>query len=235
MWTPQLDLWSPGRLLLTTPLASLVAQLPDAQPLSADEAAAFRMADELIAAFGDQEMWTEGLGIAFVQGLDEDEVIRRLGADPAECPRTNREHAPFDPMDFEESLRHVGVTSVPGSPGGCVITQDGYMPSDNDVLKAVTPGTCAYGIYYNPKGGTFGSLARDGETVAHEEIGLSPFEGDPPAFWHFRFWQSGAFPYGADTLAYACAQAGLRITDGRSAVNRQGPVRWVRLPGRLRR
>ncbi|MGW6061844.1 ankyrin repeat domain-containing protein [Streptomyces sp. NPDC055189] len=235
-WTPQIGPWSPGRLLLTTSLAPLVAELPGAVELPAEEATAFREADALIAAFGERELWTEGLGICFVRGLSEQEVIRRLGADPALCPTADLEHAPFDLTDHEGCLRHVGVSSVPGAPGGCVITQEGYMPSDNAVLEAISAGTAAYGIYFNPKGGTFGTLARNGEVVAHEEIGLSPTESDPPAYWHFRFWQrQHGFPYGADTLAYAGAAAGLRISDAGAAVDRRAPRRWVELPSELQR
>ncbi|WP_282796486.1 ankyrin repeat domain-containing protein [Streptomyces sp. CC224B] len=235
VWTPQTGPWSPGRLLLTTALAPLVARLPGAVELPAEEAAAFRAADALISAFGDQELMTEGLGICFVRGLTEDEVIERLGADPAQCPRADDEHAPFDPTDYDASWNYVGVTSVRGAPGGCVITHNGYMPSDEGVLRAISGGTAAYGIYYNPKGGTFGTLARDGDIVAHEEIGLTPFEDDPPAYWHFRFWQWKAFPHDADTLAYACAAAGLRISDGRAAVDHRTPRRWVHLPPALQR
>lgn len=235
-WTPQSGPWSPGRLLLTTSLAPLVADLPGAVELPADEAAAFTAADALIAAFGEQELWTEGLGICFVPGLSGDEVIRRLGADPAQCPKADSEHAPFDPMDYDESLRYVGVTEVPGAPGGCAITQDGYMPSDDAVLRAISAGTAAYGVYFNPKGGTFGTLARDGEVVEHEEIGLQPDSPDPATHWHFRFWQRrSAFPHDADTLAYACAAAGLRIHDGQDLTDRDAPRRWVPLPSHLQR
>ncbi|MFG3257195.1 ankyrin repeat domain-containing protein [Streptomyces sp. NPDC048172] len=236
-WTPQTGPWSPGLLLLTTPLAQLVAELPGAEELPAEEAAAFREADALIAAFSTHERrWTEGLGVCFVRDLSEDEVIRRLGADPAECPRADADNAPFDVRDFDAGLHHVGVTRVPGTPGGCVLTQQGYIPGDRALLEAISAGTAAYGIYFNPKGGTFGHLARDGESAGHEEIGLPPFESDPPAHWHFRFWQRGAdVAHGADVFAYACAAAGLRLTDGREAVDRRAPRRWVELPPRLRR
>ncbi|WP_327296899.1 ankyrin repeat domain-containing protein [Streptomyces sp. NBC_01197] len=235
-WTPQSGPWSPGRLLLTTPLAPLVAELPGAVELPADEAAAMQAADALITAFGEQPLWTDGLGIAFVRGLSEDELIRRLGADPAQCPRAVLDEAPFGEEDYEACLRHVGVTRVDGDPGGCVITQDGYMPSDDAVLEAISAGTSAYGVYFNPKGGTFGTLARDGETVAYGEIGLYPQESDPAAYWNFRFWQTEhPFPFGANALAYACDAAGLRISDGREAVDRAAPRRWVALPERLQR
>ncbi|MET7697712.1 ankyrin repeat domain-containing protein [Streptomyces sp. NPDC005485] len=236
VWTPQSGPWSPGRLLLTTPLAPLVQGLPETVELPPEEVAAQQTADALIAAFGDHPLWTEGLGICFVRGLSEDEVIRRIGADPAHCPRTDLENAPYDADDFDESLRYVGVRSLDGAPGGCVITQDGYMPSDNAVLRAISAGTAAYGVYFNAKGGTFGTLARDGEVVESEEIGLSPQESDPAAYWNFRFWQrKPTFPHGAEIFAYACAAAGLRISDGQDGVDRRTPRRWVALPPRLQR
>ncbi|MGV9338791.1 ankyrin repeat domain-containing protein [Streptomyces sp. NPDC003688] len=227
-WTPQSGPWSPGRLLLTTPLAPLVRDLPGAVELSEPENAAQRAADALIAAFGEEPLWTEGLGVCFVRDLTEDEVIRRLGADPADCPTEDLDEE-LDGLDWEESLRFVGVRHVDGTPGGCVITQDGYLPSDNTLLRAVSTGTTAYGLYFNPKGGTFGALARDGEIVHMEEMGHWPLDADP-AHWPFRFWQRGrTFPWGANHLAYACAAAGLTITDGRSATERTAPGRWVRL------
>ncbi|MFG3093744.1 ankyrin repeat domain-containing protein [Streptomyces sp. NPDC048202] len=234
VWTPQEAPWSPGRLLLGTPLAPLVSSLPGAEELPAEEAAAQRAADALIAAFGDEPLWTDGLGICFVRDLTEDEVIRRLGADPARCPRTGEDDAPFDAEDYEEALRHVGVHGVEGAPGGCVITQEGYLPSDEALLSAISTGTTAYGVYFNPKGGTFGSLARDGEVVESDEIGLWPHESDPAAYWTFRFWQRKQdFPYGADIFAYACAEAGLVIEDGREAADHYAPRRWVELPPEL--
>ncbi|MFE0872893.1 ankyrin repeat domain-containing protein [Streptomyces rochei] len=236
VWASQAGSWSPGRLLLTTSLAPLVQGLPGAVKLSPKEVAGQQAADGLIAAFGERPLWTEGLGVCFVRGLSEDDLIRRLGADLTQCPTADLEHAPFDPADYEESLRYVGVRSVDGDPGGCVITQDGYMPSDNAVMQAISAGTVAYGVYFNPKGGTFGALARDGEVVMSEEIGLSPHASDPDAYWTFRFWQRGHnFPHGADILAYACAAAGLKISDGRDAVDRRTPRRWAALPPRLQR
>ncbi|MDT0321633.1 ankyrin repeat domain-containing protein [Streptomyces millisiae] len=239
-WTPQSDVWSPGRLLATTALAPLVTHLPGARELPAEDVAALRRADALIAAFGTEPLWTDGLGVAFVRGLSEDELIRRLGADPDRCPMVDPEDAPFDPMDYDESLRYVAVRAVTGAPGGCVVRQEGYLPSRDAVLEAISTGTSAYGVYFNPKGGRFGTLARDGESVARDEIGGGPHRSDPSAYWHFRFWQpqgagQGTFPYGADILAYACAAAGLSIDDGRHAVDRRAPARWVELPPELRR
>ncbi|MEU6120415.1 ankyrin repeat domain-containing protein [Streptomyces sp. NPDC047123] len=236
VWTPQIGPWSPGRLLLTTELAPLVADLPGAVPLPDEERAAFRAADALVEAFGDDVPWAEGLGIAFVRDLDEDEVVRRLGADPAHCPKTTPEGAPFDEDDFDAALRHVGVAGLPGRPGGCVLVQNGYMPGDDALLRAISAHTTAYGMYFNPKGGTHGTLARDGRCVDHEEVGLCLDATDPPAAWHFRFWQTGPRArFTTRDLAYACAAAGLRVTDGSGAADANLPRRWVELPPELRR
>lgn len=238
VWTPQSGPWSPGSLLLTTPLAPLVAELPGAVELSAGEVAAQEAADALIGAFGEQGLATEGLGVAFVRGVTEDEVIRRLGADPARCPRVDledEEDAPFDGTDLDAASRYVGVVAVAGDPVGCVVTQEGHMPSGEAVLRAISPGTEAYGVYFNPKGATFGSFARDGEVVAADEIGLSPHASDPTAYWTYRLWRdpwgtNRTFPHGADILAYACGAAGMVMGDGREAVYARGPRRWVALP-----
>ncbi|MYS22471.1 Ankyrin repeat-containing protein [Streptomyces sp. DvalAA-14] len=234
VWRPQSGPWSPGRLLLTTSLAALVQDLPGATELLPEEVAEQQAADTLIAAFGDEPLWTEGLGVCFVRGLSEDELIRRIGADPARCPTADLDDAPFDEEDYEESLRFVGVRSVAGAPGGCVITQDGHAPIGGALLEAISAGTTACGVYFSPKGGTFRTVARDGEVVTSDEIGSAPLASDPAAYWTFRFWQRRrTFPYGADILAYCCATAGLGIGDGRDAVARGGPRRWVPLPARL--
>ncbi|MEU8775491.1 ankyrin repeat domain-containing protein [Streptomyces sp. NPDC048606] len=236
VWTPQSGPWSPGRLLLTTPLAPLVRALPGAVELSPEEVAEQAEADTLIAAFADRSLWTEGLGIGFVKGVDEDELIRRLGADPAKCPPVDRDGSPpFDGSDHDEALHHVSVRGVDGSPGGCLITQDASMPRDGALLAAISRGTSAYGVYFNPKGGTFGTLAVDGAVVRSEEIGMLRVASDPAAYWRFRFWQRGrSFPAGAEALAYACAAAGLRVGGGPAVRGLRTPHRWVALPPHLR-
>ncbi|MGW5355929.1 ankyrin repeat domain-containing protein [Streptomyces sp. NPDC004031] len=234
-WTPQEGPWSPGRLLLTTPLAPLAAALPGAVRLPTAEAAAFAEADALTAAFDTQGLWTEGLGVAFVRGLTEDELIRRLGADPDRCPPVPIEDAPFDEEDYEESLRHVGVTALPGEPGGCAVTQEGYLPNDGSVLRALSAGTDACGLYFNPRGGTFFTLARDREVLVSDELGRTGLREDQDAYWRFRFWQNRPrFPYGANALAYVCAAAGLRVTAARTALDHRAERRWVPLPPHLR-
>lgn len=248
-WRPCLDGWSPGHLAMTLPaLAPLFARLPGAVLPGAAERAAQAEADRLIDVMRAVE-YTEGCGVAFVAGVTEDELIRRLGADPAGFPVLGPGSYPWDEPgdddldeddeddeddadDEEEEGGDGGVgnwVGVSGVEGGCVVVQPaGFTPGSEDFLVRVSSGTTAYGVYFNPKGGTFGSLARDGEVVRREEIGLSPFAGDPPEFYRFRFWRTGAgAPYDAASLAYACAAAGVRPTDA-EPLNRR-PRRWVRM------
>ncbi|WP_212765033.1 ankyrin repeat domain-containing protein [Streptomyces sp. I05A-00742] len=230
-WKPLVGHWSPGRLAFLTPLAPMFEDLPGAEPLTPEERAAHKDADRLTAVFADAE--TDGLGVAFVAGIDEDEVIRRLGGDPADFPPLDlaREPGPygtgpaaFDPDDYEASLRYLGVRNVPG---GCVLTQPmGYLPSDSAILEPVSAGTAAYGLYFNPNGGTFGTFARDGRTVVQEEIGMTPAADDPPEHWFYRFWQVGEHgTIDAGCLAYACHRTGLRLEDA-DAVDGP-PSRWI--------
>ncbi|MDJ1137900.1 ankyrin repeat domain-containing protein, partial [Streptomyces iconiensis] len=236
-WRPCVGEWSPGRLALTLPsLAPLFERLPGAVQLTGEEWEEQAAADRLIEVFGAVEH-IEGTGVAFVAGLGEEELIRALGSTPAECPVLDLDREPgpfgtgpggFDPGDFDESQSWVGVTGVEG---GCVVIQPmGHMPGDERFLRKVSQdGGTAYGVYFNPKGGTFGNLARDGRTVRHEEIGLEPFEEDPPEFFLYRFWQRGDdAPYDAASLAYACATAGLQLTDPAPLLG--PPRRWVRVP-----
>lgn len=233
-WRPLTGPWSPGRLALTTRLAATFETLTGAVLLTPEERAAQEEADRLIAVF--EDIHTEGLGVAFVAGVEEEELLRRLGTDAQRSPVLDLEREPgpygtgpggFDPSDYEASLRFVGITGVTD---GCVLTQPmGYLPSMPELLSRISVGTTAYGLYFNPKGGTHGTLVRDGRTVQQEEIGLSPRPDSPPEHWLFRFWQRGSdAPYGACKIAYACAAASMRIEGSRPVTG--PPRRWAQVP-----
>ncbi|MGV9561674.1 ankyrin repeat domain-containing protein [Streptomyces sp. NPDC003480] len=231
-WSPQLGGRSPGRLALTTALAPLFEELPGAVPLTAEERAAQEDADRRAAVFHD--VHTEGASFAFVAGLDEETVIRRLGADPALSAALDLDAEPgpygtgpdgFDPYG-EEAGRFVGVTGVPG---GCVLLQPmGYTVSTEAVLDALSPGTTAYGLYFNPKGGTFGEFSRDGRSEQHEEIG-SVWGDEPDLHWLYRFWQwDRPGMWDAGKLAYASHRGGVRLTDQHAVAG--PPRRWAEIP-----
>ncbi|MFD7511005.1 ankyrin repeat domain-containing protein [Streptomyces sp. NPDC059853] len=233
-WRPVIGPWSPGRLALTTPLAPLVAGLPGAVPLTDEERAAQERADRLIAAFAG--IHGDGLGVAFVRGVGEEEAIARLGADPARFPPLDPERDPgpygtgpggFDPSDADAALRHIGVTGVEG---GCVLIQPlGFRPADEAVLGPLSVGARACALFFNPKGSVCVSTAEDG-TVHREEL-HGPTADSPPGQWLYRHWQhtGGAEAYHARRVAFACARAGLWLGDGRGVSG--PPRRWVELPG----
>ncbi|MCO5994817.1 ankyrin repeat domain-containing protein [Actinoallomurus rhizosphaericola] len=221
-----------GRLALVTPLASLFEGRPDVKPLTRAERAAQEEADRLIRVF--RHVDTDGLGAAFVGGLDEEEVIRRLGAQPEDCPVLDLEREPgpygtgpggFDPYDFEEALQYVGVTAVPG---GCVISQpNGYLPSRREFLLPLSRGTVAGGVFFNPKGGRYGCVIRD-EEVGFDYEFFDPGPDAPYEHWLYRFWdKQRGFTRGSE-LAFVAGTAGVRPEDARML--KGSPRRWVRVP-----
>jgi hypothetical protein len=223
-----------GRIALVTPLAPLFERQPGVAPLTEAQRAAQDDADRLIAVFEDVE--TEGLGVAFVGGLDEDEVIRRLGGDPERCPVLDLDNEPgpygtgpggFDPHDYDTSGQFVGVTAVPG---GCVVSQPmGYLPGTPEILSRLSAGTVACGMFFNPKGGRYGHVIRDGRSEFNDEIGRDPSLDAPPGHWLFRFWQWGeGAPYGAREIAFLAATAGVRPENAGPLTG--PPRRWVEVP-----
>lgn len=235
-WTPLVAGYSPGALALRTASAPVFAGLPGAVPPTEEDRRRQEEADRLIAVFDDLD--TEGVGVAFAGGVDEVEAVRRLGGDPAACPVLDLDREPgphgtgpagFDPDDFEESGHWVGVTGVPG--GVVVLQPMGHLPGEPEVLEPLSRGTTAYAVYFNPKGGTFGAMARNGRMDHREEIGLDADEDSPEGHWLFRFWQQGeGAPFHKGSLAYACWTAGVRLTDAAPVAG--PPRRWVRLGGR---
>ncbi|WTW93581.1 ankyrin repeat domain-containing protein [Streptomycetaceae bacterium NBC_01309] len=234
-WAPVVAGRSAGRLALRTGLAPLFEDLPGYAPLTEAERAEQRDADERAEVF--RGMYTEGLSVAFVAGIDEEEAVRRLGSTPEASPVLDLAADPgphgtgpggFDPHDWDTSERFLGVRAVPG---GCVVVQPmGYRASTPTILSALSPETKAYGLYFNPKGGTFGHYSEDGVRTLDEEIGLSAHEESPDRHWLYRFWdwdrKEGM--WAAYELAYASAMGGVRIATADSVVG--PPNRWVELP-----
>ncbi|MDI2127105.1 ankyrin repeat domain-containing protein [Yinghuangia seranimata] len=234
-WTPLVAGRSAGSLALRTPMAPLVKALPGYVPLTDAERAEQADADADALVF--RGIHTEGVSVAFVAGVSEEDVVRRLGSDPERSPVLDLDVEPgpygtgpggFDPYEYETSLRFLGVTGVEG---GCVVVQPmGYRASTPAVLAALSPGARAYGLYFNPKGGTFGRLSVDGRDELQEEIGMRPGADAPEPQWLYRLWSwgRGETAWSARELAYSAAMAGLRIADG--AVVSGPPRRWVELP-----
>ncbi|MFK3735793.1 ankyrin repeat domain-containing protein [Streptomyces sp. NPDC088090] len=219
-WRVSLGGWSPGRLSLAGPTPELFA-VPAGVGLGPGERAAAEEGRRLVAALG--EFPCDGFGLACVAGIDTAEAVRRLGAEPV--PDDVMGEFLDDPYgyDTDESLRLVGVTTVPG---GCVVTQPwGYAPQMRGVLAPLSAGTFCYGLYANPKSGNQGGIARDGAVEAGDlHPGGGPDEDDGPE----EVLNSYLYRYRA--VAHAYAFAGLRPTDARSALG--PPDVWVELPDR---
>ena len=213
--------WTPARLSLAGPEPDLIP-LPEGRPgLTDAERAVAEEGRRLRSALG--ELYYDGLGLACVAGIDAEEAIRRLAATPAEGASMDELlDAPYD-FDMDETLRYVGVTTVPG---GCVVTQPwGYAPQQTVALRLLSQGTLAYGLYANPKSGNQGCVFRDGVCEGSDlHPGGGPYAEEGPQEVLFSYVHS----YSAVT--YCLAYAGLRPTDARAVMG--PPDHWVRLPER---
>ncbi|MGK5732918.1 ankyrin repeat domain-containing protein [Streptomyces sp. URMC 124] len=221
-WQPVLGGWSPGRLTLAGPRPELLAVPEGQQGLDADERAAVLEAERLRAALADCHH--EGLGLVCVAGIDAREAIRRLNATPVLGSRLQTlEEDAVAGHAFDDDLRIVGVTTVPG---GCIVTQPwGYMPQVSGVQKRLSAGTACYGLYANAKSGNQGSVVRDGViegSVLHPGGGPNPFDTVTSEDVLL------AYLYRDHPLAHACAWVGLRPTDARAMTGQ--PDAWVELP-----
>ncbi|WP_328872194.1 ankyrin repeat domain-containing protein [Streptomyces sp. NBC_00287] len=213
--------WTPARLSLAGPEPDLFP-LPEGAPGLTDSERA--VADEgrrLISAVG--EFHYEGTGLACVAGIDAEEAIRRLSATPADSEFMDELTEDMFSYDLDETLRFVGVTTVPG---GCVVTQPwGYGPQQPVVMRLLSEGTLAYGLYANAKSGNQGCVFRDG---VGEGWDLHPGGGPYPedSLEEVLF----SYVYTHKAVAYCLAYAGLRPTDARAVVG--PPDHWVELPER---
>jgi hypothetical protein len=171
-WRPMMSGWSPGRLSLAGPMPGLFFPFPPGHAgLTEAETAAVAEADRLIGVLGGIE--EDGFSLACVGGIGAAEAARRLAAEPAGAEEV--EESLEDPYD-DEAMRYVSFTDVPG---GCVLSQEhGYLVSAPVVMKALSAGTVAYGMFANPKSGNQGCVYRDGEAVGWDTV---PGGGDASA------------------------------------------------------
>ncbi|TDD41056.1 ankyrin repeat domain-containing protein [Nonomuraea terrae] len=160
-WRPMMAGWSPGRLSLAGPTPGLFFPFPAGHAgLTEAEAAAVAEADRLIGMLGDIQ--GDGFGLACVRGVSAAEAARRLAAEPVDDEELDE--ILDDPFDEDDAMRIVGFADMPG---GCVVSQEyGYMPFTPVVMRLLSAGTVAYGMYANPKSGNQGCAYRDGEVVA---------------------------------------------------------------------
>ncbi|MFF1713498.1 ankyrin repeat domain-containing protein [Streptomyces sp. NPDC058268] len=218
-WRIVLADWSPGRLSLAGPTPGLFFVPAGERGLTPAESAAETEARRLTAALGD--LHDDGMGLAFVAGIDAAQAARRLGAEPYEDPELDELLEDPSSYDMDESLRIVGATDVPG---GCIITQPwGYAPSMPGVVRLLSAGTVCYGLYAHSKSGDQGSITRDGVIVGWDlHPGGGPGEGDSSAE------VLASYLYRHNAIAYSCAYVGLRPADPRAVTG--PPDLWLKLP-----
>ncbi|MFF9222134.1 ankyrin repeat domain-containing protein [Streptomyces viridosporus] len=222
-WRPAIAGRSPGRLGLDGPLADLFAGLPGAPSISVKERDRQTRADALIASYEWAGYWA-GLDLAFVADVDEDELIRRLGAEPARCPLTDSlflgmvedPHADwaddeddgepeYSPMDFDFEAW------VARRDGGAVLI--GAAASSDSLCARMSVGTRLATVFFNPKGSCYVYCWADGRRVRQSEP--ADYPADPwPEEWLHRFGHHAhASSHEARALAFMTACTGVRIDE----------------------
>ncbi|MBP2476649.1 hypothetical protein JOF53_005521 [Crossiella equi] len=211
-WEPVREGRSAGEMALHGDLAPLFADLPGARALSERERARQAEADALIRGY-------EELGrlvypaIAFVGGVDLDTVIRRMGADPADCPEVG-------PRAYEQAACVAPQSRVcwAGAPagGGVVVVQlGGIIPVGAAFSRAVSAcGATVTSHFDNPAGGCSMDWWRDGQRTGFHGVPQLDPVGGPEEAWYCRFGD-GATDLGptARCLALMGMLTGVR-TDG---------------------
>jgi hypothetical protein len=171
-------------------MAELFAGLPGAPRISQEDRDRQAEADELIASYSDLHeiapYMAESMCVGFVAGLDEDEVIRRAGANPADCPVVSDE-------DYEEAVDESddGVLWIGTASSGGVVVYDltGITPASKEFCSRVSAGGAVIASTFdNPAGGDQRvNLWRDGTLVSWPSPYQDPQETDPPEAWLCRF------------------------------------------------
>ncbi|MEU7739737.1 ankyrin repeat domain-containing protein [Nonomuraea sp. NPDC049158] len=218
-WRPMMAGWSPGRLSLAGPTPGLFFPFPPGHArLTEAETAAVTEADRLIGAVGD--IGYDGYSLACVRGISAAEAAQRLAATPAD--EEELAEVMEDPFE-DEAMRFIGFSDIPG---GCLVSQQwGYMASAPVVMRVLSAGTVAYGMYANPKSGNQGSVYRDGEVVDWDtHPGGGDVSGDDSAEEILL-----KYLYVGQAAAYCFAGAGLRPTSARAITD---PDTHLRLPER---
>jgi len=226
-WRPAIAGRSPGRLGLAGPLTDLFAGLAGAPPVSVAERDRQTRADALIASYEWAGYWA-GLDLAFVADLDEDELNKRLGGEPARCPLTaspfremvedpyaawaddeNEDEddgePAYSPMDFDFAAW------VARRDGGAVLI--GAAASSDSVCARISAGTRLATVFFNPKGSCYVYCWADGRRVRQSEP--ADYPQDPwLEEWLHRFGHHAhASSHEARALALMTAYTGVRIDE----------------------
>jgi hypothetical protein len=173
-WRPTVGGRSPGEVALWGPLADLFANLPGVPQIPAADRQRQADADALIAAYAWADQWgVAGGSIALVKGVPADEVIRRLGGDPAACALVDADafgeqvleylvHAPV-PWAVEP----VWVADVAG--GTVAVQPISYLLVREEVTVPLSRGGLLGSTFAGGDGTITVHVFRDGEFVRRTE------------------------------------------------------------------
>jgi hypothetical protein len=195
-WRPCIAGRSPGVQALFTELAELFVHLPGAPRISSRLSELQDTVDEMMFSY---ETYNEDLCVAFVGGVTEDEVIRRLGAVPELCP-------PVDAAELwkAEQFSPVEVMRVASPPGGGVVLfqSDGILPVHDGVGRMVTTGGGILAGAF-PSASPSVDIWRDGFAVARPSVHEQLSDSSLFEVWMCRFGDRGAHPSTAVERALA--------------------------------
>lgn len=236
-WRPVLGGRSAGMVALDGPLATLFADLPGAPPLNEAERRRQAEADALIASYSELSRVSPGIAvdlcIAFVAGLDENEVIRRAGADPADCPTTSVDELNTAVYTSTDGSPGTPVLWIGTPPGGGVVVYDptDINPRSDEFCGRVSAGNAALAsMFDNPAGGDqCVDWWRDGKLVARPSPSSDPRGNDPSEAWLCRFGDSSHDS--SDVARDLALMSMLTGTHPDAAWLAEAPKRLVRLPG----
>ncbi|MGW0520775.1 DUF6461 domain-containing protein [Crossiella sp. NPDC003009] len=184
-WEPVLAGRSAGEMALRGDLAPLFAELPGALVLSEQERARQAEADALIEGYEGLERLPY-LAIAFVGGVDLDTVVRRMGADPADCPEVGLRA--YEEVTCAAPESRVCWAGAPPGGGVVVVQLAGIIPIGEAFSRAVSAaGGIVASHFDNPAGACNMAWWRDGQRVRFRgEPFLDPGDG-PEEAWYCRF------------------------------------------------
>jgi hypothetical protein len=228
-WRPVVAGRSAGRVALDGPLADLFANLPGVPSVSDEERRRQAEADDLVASYADLKFVANFYCLGFVRGLSEDEIIRRAGADPVNCPPGDLDQYLVLTQPLESSALWVGT---PASGGVVIVDLAAGLPVSEDFCRGMSAGDVILASTFdNPAGGDqWVQWWRAGTLLARPSAFDDPRGSDPDEAWLCRFGDKSHGSYSHDrSLALMSMLTGVHA-DARWLL--EVPKRLVHLPGR---
>ncbi|MEU4834667.1 ankyrin repeat domain-containing protein [Streptosporangium sp. NPDC023615] len=186
-WRPCIAGRSPGVQALFTEMADLFAGLPGAPGVSPRLRDLQDTVDAMMFSYED---YNEGLCVAFVGEVSEEEVVRRLGVAPELYPPM--ELAELWRAEQDAPVETLRVASPPG--GGVVLFQsDGILPVHDAVGRAVTSGGGVLAGSF-PFASPSVDIWRDGFHTGRPSVHEQLSDDSIVELWMCRFGDCGAHP-----------------------------------------